>query len=61
VAELAARCPEFVKAYEPDGLSIDEFAAYGATARTLRAFVASYWELLGMIDDLMIPNPDVKA
>ena len=29
--------------------------------RTLRAFVASYWELVGTIDDLMIPNPDVKA
>jgi transaldolase len=61
VDELLARCPEFVKAYEPDGLSIDEFASYGATARTLRAFVASYWELVGIIDDLMIPDPDVRA
>ncbi len=61
VAELLERVPEFVKAYEPAGLSIDEFAAYGASARTLRAFVASYWELVGTIDDLMIPNPDVKS
>jgi transaldolase len=61
VAELEAHCPEFVKAYEPDGLSIDEFATYGATMRTLRSFVSSYWELVGTIDDLMIPNPDVKA
>jgi transaldolase len=61
VAELVERCPEFVKAYEPDGLSIEEFEAYGATARTLRAFVASYWDLVGTIDDLMIPNPDVKG
>jgi hypothetical protein len=29
--------------------------------RTLRAFVASYWELVGTIDDLLILNPDVKA
>ena len=29
--------------------------------RTLRAFVASYWELVATIDDLLIPNPDVKA
>ena len=61
VSELLERCPEFVKAYEPDGLAIEEFETYGATMRTLRAFVASYWELVGTIDDLMIPNPDVKA
>jgi transaldolase len=61
ITELSERCPEFVKAYEPDGLAIDEFAEYGATARTLRAFVASYWELVAMIDELMIPNPDKKS
>jgi transaldolase len=60
VDELVERCPEFVKAYEPDGLSVDEFAAYGATQRTLRAFVASYWELVGAIDDILIPNPDLR-
>ncbi|MFO7532957.1 MAG: transaldolase family protein, partial [Candidatus Limnocylindrales bacterium] len=61
LSELVERVPEFVRAYEPDGLSIDEFASYGATMRTLRAFVASYWELVNAIDDLMIPNPDVKS
>ena len=58
VAQLLERSPEFVKAFEPDGLSIPEFDTYGATMRTLRAFIASYWELVGTIDDLMIPNPD---
>ena len=61
IDELLARVPEFVKAFEPDGLSIPEFDTYGATMRTLRAFVASYWELVGTIDDLMIPDPDVKS
>lgn len=61
VDELLEKVPEFVKAYEPDGLSIAEFDGYGATQRTLRSFVASYWDLVGTIDDLMIPNPDVKA
>jgi len=61
VDELVAHCPEFVKAYEPDGLAPGEFETYGATMRTLRAFVASYWELVGTIDDLMVPNPDIKA
>lgn len=61
VDELLERVPEFAKAYEPDGLTIPEFDTYGATMRTLRAFIASYWELVGMIDDLMIPNPDVRS
>lgn len=61
VAELEARVPEFVKAYEPDGLTIPEFDTYGATMRTLRAFIASYWELVATIDDLLIPDPDVKG
>jgi transaldolase len=61
IDEMLERAPEFRKAYEPDGLSIPEFETYGATMRTLRAFVASYWELVGTIDDIMIPNPDVKS
>ena len=61
VEELLAECPEFVKAYEPDGLSIEDFEHYGATQRTLRSFVSSYWDLVGTIDDLLIPDPDVKA
>lgn len=60
VDEMLDLVPEFRKAYEPDGLTIAEFDTYGATMRTLRAFVASYWELVGTIDDLMVPNPDVK-
>jgi transaldolase len=61
VQELLERVPEFRKAYEPDGLSVEEFDTYGATLRTLRGFIASYWELVRTIDDLMFPNPDVKS
>jgi transaldolase len=60
VEELSDRVPEFVKAYEPDGLAIADFDTYGATTRTLRAFISSYWELVTTIDDLLIPDPDVK-
>jgi transaldolase len=61
VDELMARVPEFVKAYEPEALTPAQFDTYGATMRTLRAFVSSYWELVASIDNLLIPNPDVKA
>jgi transaldolase len=60
VDELRARFPDFVRAYEPDGLTPDEFDSFGPSARTLRAFVASYHELLHQVMDALVPNPDVK-
>ena len=38
--------PEFVRSYEPDGMSPDEFIAYGATQRTLTQFTEVGWALL---------------
>lgn len=35
--------PEFVKAYEPDGMSPEEFLAYGVTQRTLAQFSDTGW------------------
>jgi transaldolase len=61
VAELADHFPDFVRAYEPDGLTRDAFDTYPPTARTLRAFIASYHELLHAVTDAMIPNPDVSG
>jgi transaldolase len=58
--ELQARLPDFVRAYEPDGLAVAEFDGFGATARTLRAFIASYQELVHQVTDALIPNPDKK-
>jgi transaldolase len=59
--ELQARIPDFRRAFEPDGLSTDEFDAYGATVRTLRGFIASYWDLVRAVDDILLPNPDVRG
>jgi transaldolase len=56
--ELTARLPEFSRAYEPDGLSVDEFDGFGATVRTLRQFIASYRDLLATVRDVMLPSPD---
>ena len=60
IDELTARVPDFARAYEPDGMAIAEFETFGATLQTLRAFIASYWELVGTIDGLMFPDPDVR-
>lgn len=61
IAELYSRIPDFRKAYDPDGMTIEEFDTYGATVRTLRGFIASYHELIRVIrEDFMLPNPDVR-
>jgi transaldolase len=61
VAELSRHFTDFVRAYEPDGLAIDAFDTFPPTARTLRAFIASYHELLHQVTDAVIPNPDLKT
>ena len=61
VDDLLRRVPDFRRAYEPDGLAPHEFAAFGATARTLRSFIAGYHDLQAAVRDIMLPNPDVAA
>ena len=61
IAELSGHFPDFVRAYEPDGLTRAEFDAFPPTARTLRAFIASYHELLHQVLDVLVPNPDLKS
>ena len=59
--DLQRHFPDFRRAYEPDGSAPAEFDTFGPTVRTLRAFVASYHDLLHQVADAMLPNPDVKA
>jgi transaldolase len=58
--DLLARIPDFRRAYEPDGMAASDFAAYGASARTLRGFIKSYHDLQGAIRDLVLPDPDLR-
>jgi transaldolase len=50
---------EFRRAFEPDGMAPSVFDDFGATRRTLRAFLSSYYELLSFVRDLRLPDPDV--
>jgi transaldolase len=61
VDELRARFPDFERAYEPDGLTIEEFDTFGPTVRTLRSFIASYHDLLHAVNDAVLPNPDLRT
>jgi transaldolase len=46
VIERLATLPEFVKAYEPDGMKPEEYIAYGVTQKTLAQFHEGGWKLL---------------
>ncbi|MBN2323325.1 MAG: transaldolase [Spirochaetes bacterium] len=59
IAELQKKFVEFRRAYDEDGMTIEEFDTYGATMRTLRGFLKGGHELAVLIRDFMLPNPDV--
>jgi len=61
VDDLCRHLPDFVRAYQPEGLSVSEFDAFPPTVRTLRAFIGSYHELLAEVVDAVLPNPDRRA
>ena len=44
IAELQ-KIPEFVRAYEPDGMAPNEFVSYGVTQRTLSQFSESWKQM----------------
>ncbi len=46
VIERLRTIPEFVRAYEPDGLAPTEFIRYGCSQRTLSQFVDAGWGLI---------------
>ncbi len=61
VDDLYTHIPDFRKAYDEDGMTVEEFDTYGATVRTLRGFIASVHELTALLrEEFMLPNPDVR-
>jgi len=44
--ERLCQMPEFMRAYEPDGMAPSEFVAFGATQRTLSQFIEAGWKLM---------------
>ena len=46
VIDRLRQMPEFVRSYEPDGMTPSEFVGFGATQRTLSQFCEVGWRLL---------------
>jgi transaldolase len=60
VEELYDKIPDFRRAYDEDGMRVEEFDNYGATVRTLRGFIASVHDLMAEVRDFMLPDPDIR-
>ena len=58
VDDLLRRFPDFKRAYEPEGLTVDQCDDFPPTRRTLRQFLGACDDLRGLVRDVMIPNPD---
>jgi transaldolase len=54
IKQLSKYIPDFNRAYQANGMSIDEFDNYGAVSKTLLQFLGGYDELVTMIRGIMI-------
>ncbi|NDL67780.1 transaldolase [Clostridiales bacterium F-3ap] len=52
--QLKANFPDFIKAYEPDGMTVEEFDTYGPVNATLMQFSKGYDDLINIIRKFMI-------
>jgi transaldolase len=59
VGALSRKFPDFCRAYDEDGLTVEEFDSFGPTRRTLRQFIDACHDLDGLVRDFMLPNPDI--
>ena len=58
VEDLYDNFAEFRKAYDEDGMTVEQFTDYGATRRTLRQFLDANNQLESFVRDITLPNPD---
>jgi transaldolase len=61
IAELEKKLPDFRRAYDEKGMKPEEFDGFGATRRTLLAFLKSYDDCVSIVRGIMISDPDVKG
>lgn len=55
IAELRAKFPDFIRAYDENAMPAREFVHYGATIHTLSQFLGGYGDLLAAVRARMLP------
>jgi len=58
VSALLKKFPDFERAYNENGLTVEEFDSFGPTRRTLRQFIQACRDLDALMMDFLVPNPD---
>jgi transaldolase len=58
IETLLKKFPDFGRAYNEGGLTVEEFDGFGPTRRTLRQFIQACHDLDGLVLDQLVPNPD---
>ncbi len=51
------RLEDFRRAYDEDGMAVEEFDAFGPTRTTLRQFLAADADLDSLVRDILVPAP----
>lgn len=57
IETLRAKIPEFSRAYDVDGMTVEEFDDFGATRITLRQFLEADANLDALVREILIPAP----
>ena len=57
IDDLHRKFADFRRAYDENGMSVQEFDRYGATVRTLGSFIEAYRELTALVRNSMLPPP----
>jgi transaldolase len=60
VDDLYRRFPDFRRAYDDGGMTVDEFDDFPPTRRTLRQFLSAVTDLTALVREVMLPNPDAR-
>jgi transaldolase len=60
VEELDRKFTDFHRSYYEDGMRLEEFDDFGPTRRTLRQFAKATDDIVLLVRDIMLPNPDVS-
>jgi transaldolase len=59
IEELERKFPDFHRSYHEDGMRVVDFDDFGPTRRTLRQFAKATDDIVALVREIMIPNPDV--
>ena len=59
IKELESKFTDFQRSYYEHGMQLEEFDDFGPTRRTLRQFAKATDDIVTLVRDIMIPDPEI--